>query len=156
MISSECWVGRNNDSLNASIIRTLKDHLFSGNVALVGNGTEFLAVLAPGAIQHNTTKSGATLSIQIKWRPSPILRDSVGRTNGIFISRAPYMHKTLFTSNVFTLVSTNESYDEVYRNRLAYPVKLRSPFASWVSAALGVTWTFSLPGVVCPLDSLPH
>ena len=154
------WIGQNNVSLNASNIRNLKDHLLAGNVALVGNGTEFLAVVAPGVKQPNTTKSGVTLTIQIKWCSSPILRESINRSNSIFMSRVPYMHKTLFTCNVFTLVSINESYDEVYRSRLTYPVKLRPAFASWVSTAFDITCTYlSLgcrvsTGVIAPLIGL--
>ena len=154
------WFGRNNVSLNASNIRNLKDHLLAGNVALVGNGTEFLAVLAPGVKQPNTAKSGVTLTIQIKWCSSPILCGSANRPSSIFTPRVPYMRKTLFACNVFTLVSINESYDEVYRNRLNYPVKLRPSVASWVSAAFDITCTFlSLgrrvsAGVLAPLMGL--
>ena len=160
MVLSDRWVGRNNASLDTLSIRALKNHLFAGNVALVGNGTEFLAVLAPGFKQHNTTRSGVTLSIQIQWRSSPILCDSVNRHNGIFISRVPYMRKTLFSCNVFTLISINESYDEVYRNRSAYPVKIRPSFAAWVAAALEVTCTFFAlgcrvsTGIIAPLVGL--
>ena len=139
MSLSERWIGRHNTTLNASDIRSLKDHLFAGDVALIVNGIEYLAALAPGVRQPNTTKTGVTLTVQIKRCSSSILRDSVNRPNGVFISRVPYMHKTLLTCNISTLVSISESFGEVYQSRLAYPVRLSSSFTSWVSADLEVS-----------------
>ena len=58
MSLSDRWIGRHNTTLGASDIRSLNDHLFASNVALTGNGAEYLAVFAPGPRQHSTTKPG--------------------------------------------------------------------------------------------------
>ena len=133
------WLGGSNASLGAPAIRKLKDHLFTCERALLGNGTEFLPAKAPGAKQPNTAKTGAILTVSIEWRTSSILCESVNRTNRLFATSVPYQHKSLFTCNAFTLLAALESHEEVLRDRIFHPIKLRPGFSHLVS----VFWDLS-------------
>ena len=107
------WIGDNGSPLGALAMRQLKMHLFDGNRAIIGNGTEFLAISAHGSRQPNNTKTWVTPTAQIGWRCSPILQDSIKRAKQISLSRAPYRRKSLFTFSAYTLLMRNESHEAV-------------------------------------------
>ena len=125
---TERWVGRSSAPLGALDIRHLETPLFNGNRALICNGAEYLLIFAPGAKKPITTRTGVALAVQIAWRTSPVLLESVSRIIRIFRPRAPYRHMSLFACSVFTLLAPNESHELVFSSRHFYLVTLRPAF----------------------------
>ena len=142
--------GRGSVPLGALAVGHLETHLFAGNRALIGNGTEFLLVSAPGVKQPNTTKTGVTLAVQIARCASPILLESVGRNKMIPLSRVLYRRKYLLTFSVSTLLAPIESYDLVFNIRHLYSATLRPAFSHFISLA----WELDCAtlSIVCRLE----
>ena len=140
-------LGGNLSSLGALSIRQLKGHLFGGNRALVGNGTVFPSIAAPGMERPYTTKSGATLTVQAGWCSSSLLMDYANRTDSAFISRAPIsMQAALFTCNAYAIILTNQSYEGFSRACISYPATLRPAFSHLISLACAFACTFLAVG----------
>ena len=111
----ECDKGTPLDRLT---IRASKGHLFSGNRALVGNATEYLAIAAHGTKQPNATKTGVLLDVRVEWSTSAALSVTIARNNRVFSTRVPFLHKRHFACNAFALLVTDGSYGDLcYRRK---------------------------------------
>ena len=146
-------------TLGAAAVRHLKTHLFEGNHALAGDGTEFVLVSSPGVKQPNAAKTGVILNIHVRWCSIPVIADSITRSNRAFLSRVPYRRKSLFTCTLLTLLRPSESYVDLFNGRKRHPVTIRPAFSrlatmfrSALCSTLAVGCQVSI-GLVAPVAS---